>query len=83
MDLENRIKRLESRVGGKEEIPPLIVINVTDCSKESRDRGIPKFGIIPGKIGEFYGNTLIRAEGEAGADFLDRAELKHKEFYYG
>ena len=79
--LENRIERLENRVGGKEEILPLIVIYVTDCSKESRDRGIPKFGIIPGRLRGPQGTTLIRNANEAPDDFLKRCDTKYAESY--
>ena len=81
MDLENRIKRLENRIGVADGIPPLIRIDVVDSQKGSTDPGIAQLAVVPGKIGGPYGFTLFRGEGETGADFLDRAELRHKDFY--
>ena len=81
MNLENRIERLENRIGVGDEIPPLIRIDVVDSKKGSTDPGIPLFIVIPGQIGGFQGTTLFRAEDESPNDFLKRCEKKYSEFY--
>jgi hypothetical protein len=80
--MKQRISELEDRIGVTDQNPPLIFIGVKDCSKNSKDsEGIPTMAIVPGKIGGPCGFTLIRNEGEAPADFLERCASKHTEFY--
>jgi hypothetical protein len=82
MDLKSRIERLESLIGVSDDgDPPMIIISVMDCSKDSKDsEGIPTIAIIPGRIGS-HGFDLTRGKTEAPADFLKRSEKKYSEFY--
>lgn len=81
MNLENRVSRLENRIGVGDNEPPLIVINATDCQKGSMDKGIPTIGVIPGKLGGSKGFTLTREKDEDPDIFLEKCEKKHAEFY--
>lgn len=78
--LENRVEKLEDLIGIFDENPGLVRIDVADCSKNSTDKGTPFLVIVPGQINR-PGVELFRREGESPADFLDRAELRYKEFY--
>lgn len=80
MNLESRISRLENRIGVRDEIPPMVVITVSDQSKNSTDQGTPTIAIVPGQIGS-PGFSLTRAETETPADFLRRCNAKHSEIY--
>jgi|AntAceMinimDraft_9_1070365.scaffolds.fasta_scaffold00753_18 hypothetical protein len=81
MNMEKRVAELENKVGINDEPAPLILINVTDCSKDSQDAGSPTFAVIPGQIGGPCGTTLIRHENEDPDKFLNRAESEHQDFY--
>jgi hypothetical protein len=83
MSLETRVLRLENLIGvGNDEVTaPLVIITVSDQSKNSTDQPIPTISIIPGQPGKFKGTTLFRDKDEAPTDFLRRSEKKHAEFY--
>lgn len=81
MNLKDRVEKLEDLIGVTGEIPPLIRIDIQDCSGNTDDEGTPAIGIIPGKPGGLCGFTLLRAEDETGANFLKRCEAKHSNFY--
>jgi hypothetical protein len=81
MNIENRVSQLEDKMNITNEVPPWIRIDAMDCSRDSVDPGTPCLAVIPGKVGKFKGTTLSRDKDEAPADFLERAERKHAEFF--
>jgi hypothetical protein len=81
MNLETRISKLEDKAGITDEIPPLVVITVKDCSRVSQDPGTPQMAIVPARQIGSHGISLTRREGEDPDTFLKRCEKKHSEFY--
>lgn len=81
MNLEQRISKLENRIGIGDEIPPIIVITIANQSKGSQDKGTPTIIVVPGQIGGPRGITMFRDKDENPSLFLKRCEKKHAEFY--
>lgn len=81
MDMRTRIERLENRIGVGNAIPPLVRIDIKNCSKNSVDKGRPAIAVIPGKLNGPCGKTLFRNQDEAETDFLERCEAEYNKFY--
>jgi hypothetical protein len=81
MSIEQRILKLEDLVGITDEIPPLVVITVKNCEKNSTDPGVPAIGIIPAPACGTPGASLTRNEDETPDDFLERCNVKYAEIY--
>lgn len=81
MNMNERITRLEDRIGIKDEIPPMILIKIADQRRGSTDTGTAQMGIVPGKICGPQGAFLIRDESESSDAFLERCSTQYDKIY--